>query len=161
MERLLIIGCSEKKLTTAEPVSAIERYDGPSFRVLRKYLREVDSHLLTVMILSAKYGLITADRDIPYYDQRLTRSSARGLRPAVLDAAGKALQARDWSTVGICAGKVYQIALEGLSDLAPVEVPIYWLKGGQGTRLTNLKKWLHDLNLHDREHPTQRSAVWL
>lgn len=76
MGRLLIIACSEKKLPTSRPVSTINRYNGPAFRVLRKYLRRAEKELLTVLILSAKYGLIPAETKIPYYDQQLTPASA-------------------------------------------------------------------------------------
>ena len=37
---LLIISCSERKVETPETLAAIERYDGPVYRTLRKARRE-------------------------------------------------------------------------------------------------------------------------
>ena len=38
--RLLILSCSQRKHETQEPLPAIERYNGPLFFVLRRFLRE-------------------------------------------------------------------------------------------------------------------------
>jgi exonuclease SbcC len=38
--RLLILSCSRKKKTTSQLLPALERYDGPSFRVARKFIDE-------------------------------------------------------------------------------------------------------------------------
>jgi hypothetical protein len=142
MQRLLIIACSAKKLAVSNSVPALERYDGPAFRVLRKYLREVKSDLPAVLILSAKFGLIAADQEIPYYDCRLTREAALALRPSVLEAARGVLRSRAWSAVGVCAGKDYQLALEGLVELVPDGVRVDVVRGGLGPRLTALRTWL-------------------
>ena len=40
MCRMLILSCSSRKKPTNRQMPAIERYDGPAFRVLRKFLRE-------------------------------------------------------------------------------------------------------------------------
>jgi hypothetical protein len=41
--QLLVLSCSQRKLPNPEPLPALERYDGPAFRVLRKFLRESPS----------------------------------------------------------------------------------------------------------------------
>ena len=79
MQRLLVLACSERKVTAAGLLPAVDRYDGPPFRVLRKYLRE-HTGAPDILILSAKYGLIPSDQQIPYYDCRITRASARVLK---------------------------------------------------------------------------------
>ncbi len=143
MTRLLIISCSERKEPGTGPLPAIDRYDGPAFRVLRKYLREVKPEALIVLILSAKYGLIVADRRIEDYDCRLTASSAARLRPKVLKVVKNVLDSGEWSSVGVCASKVYHIALDGLSGMVPVGARLDLIEGGQGPRLTNLRAWLY------------------
>ena len=40
ISRLLIISCSRRKNPASKKLPAIERYDGPIFQVLRKFLRE-------------------------------------------------------------------------------------------------------------------------
>ena len=59
---LLIISCSQRKVETSEPLPALERYDGPTYRTLRKAMHEgrIPKNL-DVLIISAKYGLIGSD----------------------------------------------------------------------------------------------------
>jgi hypothetical protein len=121
---------------------AIDRYDGPVFRVLRKYLREGPADVPTVLILSAKFGLIESDREIPWYDHRLSKASLNRLRPRVLKMARHVLRSRQWRAVGLCAGREYRSALNGLAELIPEGVGLDLLPGGLGKRLTALRNWL-------------------
>jgi hypothetical protein len=142
MNRLLVMACSQRKNPAKGVLPAIERYDGPAFRVLRKYLREEGGKALSILVLSAKYGLIPANRKIPDYDCRLSRASAEKLRPQVLEMARHTLQSLCFRAVGVCAGKDYRMALLGFDDPVPVGVRVDFIEGGQGLRLTELKKWL-------------------
>ena len=142
MNRLLILACSQQKNPAKGVLPAIERYDGPTFRVLRKYLREAGDESLSVLILSAKYGLIAASRHIPDYDCCLSKTTAEKLRPQVLEVARHTLQSQSLRSVGICAGKDYRVALASLGDLVPAGVRVDFIEGGQGPRLTALRRWL-------------------
>jgi len=42
MGRLLFIACSQRKNPAEGVLPALDRYDGPAFGVLRKYLRETE-----------------------------------------------------------------------------------------------------------------------
>lgn len=143
MARLLILACSQRKQEARELLPAIDRYDGPAFRVLRKYLREAEADVPAVRILSAKFGLIAADRKIPNYDSRITPDKARELRPNVLKLAQRLIASGEWRSVGVCAGKDYQLALEGLTELIPASTRVDKIRGGQGVRLAALRDWLH------------------
>ncbi len=59
-KRLLILSCSQRKSESLERLPAIERYNGPLFFVLRRFIRECPGQArhLDVYILSAAYGLI-------------------------------------------------------------------------------------------------------
>ena len=57
---MLILACSRRKRPDDGLLPAIERYDGPAFRVLRRYLRERPAGAPDVFILSAEHGLIGA-----------------------------------------------------------------------------------------------------
>jgi hypothetical protein len=142
MKRLLILACSQRKSSRKGKVRAIDRYDGPTFRVLRKYLRERPDGRLSILVLSAKYGLISADQPIDNYDLRLTRERAERLRPTVLRFAAQVLSRRKWDRVGVCAGKDYRVALAGLDELTEKPSAIELIVGGQGPRLAALRKWL-------------------
>src|SRR5262249_17942283 len=138
MGRLLIIACSDRKRLERELVPAIDRYDGPAFRVLRKYLRENPTHNLSMLILSARFGLIRAARKIPDYDQRLTEAGADRLRGRVLAGLRSHLSTTTYSEIGLCLGRGYQTLLAGYEAILPGAVKVTTIGGGLGRRLTNL-----------------------
>ena len=80
MTRLLIMACSARKRATEDLLPAIDRYDGPAFRVLRKYLSHAERPGLTVMILSAKYCLLGP--------VSRSETTTKGLRPSVFHCFG-------------------------------------------------------------------------
>lgn len=143
MHRLLVIACSQRKNPAKGLLPAIDRYDGPAFRVLRKYLREHPVEAPAVLILSAKYGLIAADREIPNYDCRISAKTAEKLRPATVEVARQALQSPRPERIGLCLGKKYSAALDGFRKYAPKSVHVDVLGGGLGRRLARLREWLH------------------
>jgi hypothetical protein len=149
MRRLLILACSQKKTTGRGDLPAIERYDGPAFRVLRRYLRERADKDLTVLILSAEYGLIESARAIPHYDRRMSASRAGELRQDVLAAAGAVFRSARWEGIAVCAGKDYRLALDGLLAITPRGTRVNFLGGGLGQRLTNLAAWLRGPERHE------------
>jgi hypothetical protein len=142
VDRLLILSCSQRKIPRRGRLRAIDRYDGPAFRVLRRYLRTCTDDSLTVLIFSAKYGLIDSRREIRWYDERLSPARAASLRSQVREAAATVLSSRHWRAVGICAGKEYRSALEGTTELIPPGAELHVLAGGLGRRLAALRDWL-------------------
>ena len=103
MRRLLVVACSACKNKIDGFLPAIERYDGPVFRVLRKYLREESTGVADVLILSAKFGLISANKLIPDYDLEMSEAVAATIRPLVLVKLRKAL-ALTYQEIGFCLG---------------------------------------------------------
>lgn len=146
--RLLVIGCSARKKKDPGPLTALGRYDGPAFRVLRKYLSRA-TVAPAVLILSARYGLIDANRETPDYDLRMTPAAADALRPDVLRVLGERL-AEGFAEVGVCLGRDYQTAVAGFEDLVPPGTAVTPITGGQGTRLRNLRAWLERGDGRDR-----------
>src|SRR5713101_8060660 len=80
---LAILGCSQRKRLTSRPLQAIERYDGPIFRVLRKHAGEPLENVVHVRILSARFGLIPGTLPIPRYDHPLVRNDYPKLQTKV------------------------------------------------------------------------------
>jgi hypothetical protein len=142
MNRLLILACSQRKNPALGMLPAIDRYDGPAFRVLRKFLREAPPDLPAVLILSAKYGLIDAATRIPDYDCCMSPGLAERLRPAVRKTLERILAYGGWWSVGFCAGRQYRVALDGVELLLPEGARLEVIGGGQGRRLTALRRWL-------------------
>jgi hypothetical protein len=153
MNSLLILACSTRKRLADAPMKAIERYDGPSWRVVRAALcRRPDiKERLVIWALSAELGLIPASRPIPSYDRRLDRRRADALAPLV--AAQLAELARPYAAEGfahalVCAGQVYLAAMaRGEGSLAQlcrtqVEVTARNHPRGIGDHLAQLSTWL-------------------
>jgi hypothetical protein len=79
-KQLVVLGCSANKVEAEGLLPAINLYDGPTFRVLRSYLRDFRwPEALSVAVLSAKYGIIGGLSNITTYDQRMTRERATEL----------------------------------------------------------------------------------
>lgn len=143
MNRLLLVACSQRKKPARVQLPAIERYDGPAFRVLRKFLRERRGPLPRILILSGKYGLIDAGTRIRDYDFRMTPSTAEELRPVVLKRLRKVLLVSRIQSVGLCMGRDYRQAVEGLEAQLPQGATVEVIGGGLGQRLTRLVEWLN------------------
>lgn len=140
---LLILGCSAKKRKFPGRVPAFEIYDGPNFRVLRKYLRENGwPPGLMVKIISAKYGVIDATKPIKTYDRRLDKEAAKKLNPKVLHIL-KELKLPPES-VFINLGKNYLPATNRIDTLFSSD-NIFYARGRIGEKMRDMKKWLHDL----------------
>ncbi len=142
MIRLLIVACSQRKKSSPGLAPAIERYDGPVFRVLRKFLRENPQQAPAILILSAKFGLIGSSELIPNYDCRLTAAAAKRLRPAVLTKLREALRSLPVNAVGLCLGRAYGQAVRGFETYLPGGASLEHIGGGLGQRLTQLRDWL-------------------
>jgi hypothetical protein len=143
MSRLLILACSKRKRQADSPLPAVERYDGPAFRVLRKYRREQDTQEPHTLIVSGRYGLIPEDREIPSYDERLTGEEAEQMRPEVLRSLAEVGSDQGPFEDGlICAGGTYLDAVGNPEDVLE-ETPLRLANGSMGRQIALLHDWLH------------------
>lgn len=140
MKRLLLQACSQRKITAPDQLPAIERYDGVSYRVIKKYLRENPNAAaeLTILILSAEFGLIASTEMIPDYNRRMDKTRADELQNPVLNAWQNIVGNRIFSDIFINVGADYLPALKLIS--LPIETK--YAGGGIGERNGQLKRWL-------------------
>ena len=82
-DRMMIVGCTRRKTNTAAPVLAYQLYQGGIVPALRDRLGDSPARWSAVRFLSARHGLIPATMPLLPYNQRLTTTRARELRPAV------------------------------------------------------------------------------
>ena len=145
---LLIIGCSQRKVSTPGLIPAIDLYDGPTYRTLRKFWPDGHSPLnLDVVIISAKYGLLRCLQLIENYDKRMTMERAEELRPKVQARLKALIQDKRecpfslgaYDQVFINLGKTYMQTLEGFhwGLLSTLEA-----SGGIGQKTSQMKAWL-------------------
>lgn len=143
---LLVIGCSQRKVKTSEPLAAVELYDGPTYRCLRKMCRgERNLENVDVLIISAKYGLLTAHQPIYDYDQHMTLHRSDELRPDIQDRLKHVISSKEggYDEVFVNLGKTYMKTLEGF-DWG--EVSILEASGGIGQKTSQMKAWLEKLS---------------
>jgi Family of unknown function (DUF6884) len=153
-ERLLILACSQRKRPDEGLLPAVERYDGPTFRVLRRFLREGISEPPDVLILSAEHGLIPQDLPIAAYDRKITPARARELRPQILADLQRLIVSRPSSETLVCAGKQYLSALQA-DDASPLSrLNVRICSGALGKTLAELHDWLHGRPPKLRYNPT-------
>ena len=128
-ERLLILSCSDAKRVGLG--KAIDIYDGPVYRVVRKYLAQNDS--LDVKIISAKYGIISKDTPIESYDEKLTYEKALRYRSQYSREIRTLLST--YKDVIIFGGSIYQSVIRNAD--------VKRTKGRIGEQLSQLKEWLY------------------
>jgi hypothetical protein len=142
-DRLLIIACSQRKRTDEELLPAIERYDGPAFRVLRRFLRQRPAKVPDILILSAEHGLVAHDLPIAAYDRKMTPARARELRPVVLDELDRITVSRSSLEILVCAGQHYLAALNVDDFSLRSNITMKVCAGVSGRKLAQLYGWLH------------------
>lgn len=144
MTELLIQSCSKRKRENKDALSALERYDGYFFRILRKSKREqLWPQDMDLVILSAKYGIIHADDTVQYYDRKMTETRAKKLNGEVLIDIKSHVKDHDIQRILVNVGSTYRVALEGLEKV--VEPPVQWIEGdGIGSKGHQLKTILEN-----------------
>lgn len=142
-DRMLILACSQRKRLDEGLLPAVERYDGPAFRVLRRFLRESPSEAPDILILSAEHGLMPHDLPIAAYDRKMTPARARELCPLVLAKLDRMIASRSSPETLVFAGQQYLAALyaEDTSPLSNATVKV--CAGALGRKLAELHDWLH------------------
>jgi hypothetical protein len=148
MSRLLILSCSKAKRKDAGLLPAIERYDGPPFKVLRLYLRQPGAAPPETYVLSAKFGLISGNHPIPDYDRLMTPERAEELRPQVIDALHRIRVPAVPSDSPAPSlfhnlGKVYLLATGDIETIALDNWVVIHASGPPGVKLSQLHHWLY------------------
>lgn len=144
---LLLISCSERKVLSPDLLPAIDRYDGPVYRCLRKFRSEQDGKLpnnLRILILSAKYGLIFPETEIHDYDLKMTAERSEVMRSGVHQNLSQCLYFYQIAYGGmdqvfINLGKTYMRTLEGFhwGLVSTMEA-----SGGIGLKTQQMKVWV-------------------
>jgi hypothetical protein len=144
--RLLILSCSRRKQADEGLLPAIRRYDGPCFRVLRRYLKEKQSSdsAPDILILSAEHGLLSAQAEIAMYERRLTQQRVTELAAETQGRLQQYLQDNQpYAELLVCMGKDYQRILGGYVSYVPTETKVQIADGSIGAMQSMLYDWLH------------------
>ena len=132
--KLIVMSCCGKKRSEDAQLAAIDRYDGPMWQTLRAKLAAlpyaraaISMRELQIMVLSAKFGLVSAHITMPDYDVRLAQRRAQellrdptfdlqhlgflvGHADAVLFAGGDLYRGTMWRAAGVPVAHVAKIS---------------------------------------------------
>lgn len=146
--KLLLLGCSRRKRSDPGLLPAIDRYDGPAFRVVRRFLRQHKDPALSIFVLSAEFGLIHHRRPIPDYDRQMTAVRARELQPGVVSDLQRLVRDGAGQELFVLAGKTYRSLMQesltqewARASAGPACIRI--ASGPMGRKLSDLHDWLH------------------
>lgn len=151
--RLLVIACSGSKKDSAELMPAIDRYDGPMWKVLRsftqgKLMSEIE---MDIYALSAEYGLIPATQPIPWYDRIMTEERAKELHNRALGELSYLL-GKNYSQVCFALSQLYLLALHGWENAIPQGLTVTITDGPMATKLGQLRSWLRGESWRSQEY---------
>ena len=142
-KNLLILPCSKQK-KQLDKVTALDLYDGPFYRVAKKFnLQNID-----ILIVSAKYGLIRSNELISYYDQQMTIERVREISADTRQKLRVILNNNNYNEIFINLGKTYMLVLDDCRVMLE-GYSILWANGRIGERLHQLKQWLQSNSIKD------------
>lgn len=121
---------------------AIERYDGPTFRVLRRYIAVSPPSPPITYVVSAEHGLINVEQPIAHYDRTMTSGRADELRGDVLQGLTEAFDRVGPVSIMILMGERYARTLAGARESPILEVAQI-VGGSVGRQIALLHDWLY------------------
>ncbi|MCK5022307.1 MAG: hypothetical protein KAR54_03610 [Candidatus Pacebacteria bacterium] len=144
--KLLIIPCSKTKSIAEHNISAIDRYQGQYFRILKKHLNDfTNNDGFDIAILSAKYGLIEPMDNIAYYDLKMNPQKARELNESVLVKLSQMNKSKQYKEVAINLGNSYIQAIDGYNELFNEDTLYTIFEGKIGERQKQMKTWIENI----------------
>ncbi len=147
-KQLLILGCSQTKRKCDGLLPAIDRYDGPPFRVIRKFLREHQwPSNVSIGVLSARHGLFGILKGIKDYDMRMDLATAKAKAPDCLAILKKWIP--DHDTFHLSLGKDYLPAIEPALEALKIRPSRF--SGPIGMKMSNIKSFLESTSSDRRE----------
>lgn len=121
---------------------AVERYDGPLFRVLRRYLDDPSGQVPSIWVLSAKHGVISGDARIRDYDHQLKDPSSAPFLRLVGSGLSEAYQKEPWDEALVFGGRAYREALSVSAAALRPSPPLRLVGGSIGGQASRLRRWL-------------------
>lgn len=141
--RLLLLNCASRKRGDAGELPAIERYDGPMYRMLRRVRRDgLWPEDTRVLILSAEFGLLDAEQPIPDYDRLLDAERASEISRAVARALDERLRELRPTEVAAALTQRYLPLVQPVLAHLPGGIVLRRITGRPGEMMSQVKRWL-------------------
>jgi len=142
MDRVVVLSCSRRKNPTPSLLPAVERYDGPLFRVLRRHYDGDKTNAPHLLVISGEYGLVRANTPLPLYDRLLTPQRAAELRSLLPSIFRAETEGFSMSEVFVSVSGLYFDAMSDCLKQVPKAVRVVFAEGSIGGRASQLSHWL-------------------
>lgn len=146
-KKLLVLSCSQAKRDCDGLLPALDRYDGPPYRVLRKFLRDYQwPKDVSIGVLSARYGLFGILKGIENYDERMDAATAQ----AKASECSRTLEkwALDHPKVYLSLGRDYLPAVQPALDRLNNKKKVF--QGSIGLKMSQIKSFLNNTSPNPR-----------
>lgn len=127
VRRIVLIACARQKLS--RPAKARELYTSPLFKLNFSYAESLKPD--EILILSAKYGLVRPEKEVPPYDETLNTLSRAGIHAWATGVLSQLFRVADLERDEFIflAGERYRKFI--VPDLKHVQVPLEGLSIGK------------------------------
>ena len=150
------LGCAERKRDSKDLHSALDMYDGPAYRVVRKFLHEYQwPEQVSIAVLSAKYALFGIFRGIEHYDRRMDVSMAAAMAAECCSVL--TTWAESHQSIHLSLGKDYMPAVE--PALGSVGIANEVFNGGIGRKLSPIKAFMTNMSPPRRIRPEMEGGT--
>jgi hypothetical protein len=154
---VIISASFKRRRLPNEPIPALERFDGVSFRVLRKYLREGKLKNTDVVIVSPEHGILRSNDTIPYDKPTLSHGTkgsgtwqsapefdneqARQLRERNLSQLKSLIDRGKYVEIYVNLGRKFLALVDGFEK--STDAPVIYATGkGLGPKAHHMKNWI-------------------
>jgi hypothetical protein len=153
---IIVSGSARVAREPAEPVPALQRFDGIFTRLIRKYHKQLRG--FDILIVSPIYGLVTAEQKIGFRqpvngswrDPLLADKDVSRLRESSLLTLRNILARQQYDEIYVNVGKNMLRIIDGFEKMAPRRTRITYAEGpGIGPKLTHMKKWIES-HVHEK-----------
>lgn len=142
MKRLVIVSASQRRVTDPNPVTAINRFDGVYFRILRKHLREGKLKDVDILVVSDTHGVIEANDIVPFHPPSdKIKEVEEHARISNLERIEEILKKTPYSEIYVVCGKDFQAFIKGFEEFANTAIT-YCQGRGLGPKARSLKDWI-------------------
>ena len=150
MKKLIIVSGSTRVLKEpADPIPALQRFDGMFIRLIRKYYKQLRG--VDVLVLSPVYGLVRAEEKIGFKEpipgswRNLVLGDMDILRlkeSSLLSLQNLLVQQR-YDEIYVNLGKNMLKIVEGFDKVVPRTTKITYSQGrGIGPKMSHMKEWI-------------------
>lgn len=139
---LVLVSCTKHKMKHPHHVPALIRYQGPIISLIRRvfllYSENNTFPPFNIIILSAKFGLLSPHQKIPYYDQIMSSDQLKELQPLLIEK----LRSLKPKSMFINLSKTYFMPIELKNNL----IKLFVAKGSYQERYDQTRKFLYELS---------------